>query len=235
MSANVIEHRKDTSSRAAPGRRVLVGTYKGDQLSKWRGWYNYPVSDEDFSHVEHAERVDGERGNGRARSPSAPPKPHGDRYALFKTQFMYCHEDAVPEDAERVIIRIKDFARSPKVRKQLKAYLESPDRKDPDLAKRLPEIIVKLRPDQLRVCESTVQIELFSWDKLQPVHLPKQGEFTAVELFAGAGGLSIGLERAGIHAVIANEIMPDFAATLAANHPEANMANKDTCRFKEVA
>ena len=25
------------------------------------------------------------------------------------------------------------------------------------------------------------------------------------------------------------------AATLAANHPEANMANEDTCRFKEVA
>ena len=26
------------------GRIVLVGTYKGDQLKKWRGWYNYPVS-----------------------------------------------------------------------------------------------------------------------------------------------------------------------------------------------
>ena len=33
---------------------------------------------------------------------------------------------------------------------------------------------------------------------------------------------SIGLERAGIHVVIANEIMPDFAATLAANHPDTN-------------
>ena len=27
----------------ASGRIVLVGTYKGDQLTKWRGWYNYPV------------------------------------------------------------------------------------------------------------------------------------------------------------------------------------------------
>ena len=34
-------------------------------------------------------------------------------------------------------------------------------------------------------------------------------EFTAVELFAGAGGSSVGLERAGIHVVIANEIMRD--------------------------
>ena len=28
-------------------RIVLVGTYKGDQLTKWRGWYNYPISDDD--------------------------------------------------------------------------------------------------------------------------------------------------------------------------------------------
>ena len=28
---------------------VLVGTYRGDQLAKWRGWYNCPVSDEDFT------------------------------------------------------------------------------------------------------------------------------------------------------------------------------------------
>ena len=33
----------------ASGRVVLVGTYKGDQLTKWRGWYNYPISDEDLN------------------------------------------------------------------------------------------------------------------------------------------------------------------------------------------
>ena len=52
-------------------------------------------------------------------------------------------------------------------------------------------------------------------------------EFTAVELFAGAGGLSVGLERAGIHVVIANEIMRDFAATLAANHPNTKVIRED--------
>ncbi len=51
--------------------------------------------------------------------------------------------------------------------------------------------------------------------------------FTAVELFAGAGGLSIGLEKAGINVVIANEIMRDFAATLAANHPHTKVINDD--------
>ena len=40
-------------------RVVLVGTYKGDQLTKWRGWYNYPISEEELNRVERAERVDG--------------------------------------------------------------------------------------------------------------------------------------------------------------------------------
>ena len=31
-------------SATVNGRIVLVGTYKGDQLTKWRGWYNYPIS-----------------------------------------------------------------------------------------------------------------------------------------------------------------------------------------------
>lgn len=26
---------------------VLVGTYKGGQLTDWRGWYNYPISGKD--------------------------------------------------------------------------------------------------------------------------------------------------------------------------------------------
>ena len=42
--------RKTTKSGdATSGRVVLVGTYKGDQLTKWRGWYNYPISDEDLN------------------------------------------------------------------------------------------------------------------------------------------------------------------------------------------
>ena len=192
------KNQRAAAKREATPKFVLVGTYKGDQLTDWRGWYNYPISDSDLSRVEHVERVDG-----GARSPSAPQSPddysrinelwlfkgtkderrykaefvgvktrqelidgygypakgkaHGEKYLLFKTQFMYRHKAEVPEDAARVIVRAKDFATAPNVRKQLKAYLESPDRNDPDLAARLPEIITKLRPDQLRVCEAAVQ------------------------------------------------------------------------------
>ena len=232
-----------------PKRVVLVGTYKGDQLTKWRGWYNYPISDDDKIGAEDAAKITElwlfngkkEQINYKASFVGiktrqeliddygypAKGKAHGDKYLLFKSDFKYQHKGDVPEDAERVIIRTADFATAPKVRKQLKAYLESPDRNDTDLARRLPEIITRLRPEQLRVCELAYQLNLFSWENLQPVHLPKHGMFTAVELFAGAGGLSIGLERAGIHVVIANEIMPDFAATLAANRLDAKAINEN--------
>ena len=240
----------------ASGRMVLVGTYKGDQLTRWRGWYNYPISDKDKITESDAAKITelwlfkGTKDECRYKAQfigiktrkeliddygyPAKGKAHGEKYLLFKTDFKYQHKGAVPEDAERVIVRAADFAkRSPKIAKQLKAYFESPDRTDPDLAKRLPSIITKLHPEQLRVCEMAYQMNLFSWETLQPVHLPKKGEFTAVELFAGAGGLSIGLERAGIHVVIANEIMPDFAATLAANRLEVKVINEDS--FWEAA
>ena len=188
---------------------VLVGTYKGDQLTRWRGWYNYPLGN-------------GERGmgNGRAVAPRPPQlstgfssinelwlfqgtkdqrtykaefvgiktreelirdygypakgKAHGERYLLFKTEFKYQHKLDNPLDCERVIVRTADFAkRSPKIAKQLKAYLESSDRNDPDLANRLPSIITRLRPDQLRVCEAAVQLDLFTWDVAVPPYSGK--------------------------------------------------------------
>ena len=233
----------------AKERIVLVATYKGAQLTQWPGWYNYPIKDGDKISVDDAAKITELwlfRGTAEQKNYTASfvgiktrqklideygypakGKAHGEKYLLFKTTFKYQHAGDVPEDAARVIVRTADFATAPKVRKQLKAYLESPDRHDPDLEKRLPEIITKLRPTQLRVCEEAVQMNLFSWNDLQPIHMPKKCDFTAVELFAGAGGLSIGLERAGIHVVIANEIMPDFAATLAANHPDTNVINDD--------
>lgn len=51
--------------------------------------------------------------------------------------------------------------------------------------------------------------------------------FTAVDLFSGAGGLSLGLEAAGIESVCAVEIMSDAAATYRAAFPHATMHNGD--------
>ena len=178
-------------SNGSANRIVLVGTYKGDQLTKWRGWYNYPISDEDqigaddaakitelwlFKGVKDERRYKAQFVGVKTRqeliddySYPAKGKAHGEKYLLFKTDFKYRHTGDIPEDAARVIIRTADFATAPKVRKQLKAYLESPDRKDPDLAKRLPEILTKLRPEQMRVCEAAYQLSFWDLPQMRPV------------------------------------------------------------------
>ena len=48
-------------------------------------------------------------------------------------------------------------------------------------------------------------------------------EFTVVELFAGAGGLALGLEKAGLKTILLNEIDKDCVATLKKNRPEWNV------------
>jgi DNA (cytosine-5)-methyltransferase 1 len=52
-------------------------------------------------------------------------------------------------------------------------------------------------------------------------------DLVAVELFAGAGGLSLGLEKAGFRVVLANEIEQDFASSFASNHPNTKVLDCD--------
>ena len=209
------EKQAKTICGAARRRVVLVGTYTGDQLVDWPGWYCWPLRKDDFN-AEPQRRgekkrtdllaPDGARGavsrvsgeqirvlesvtelwlfqgtkeqkNYKAgfvgvktreelvRNYGYPAagKPHGDRYALFKTELLYRHRNEPQEEADAVIVHTKDFAkRSPKIAAQLKAYLESPDRNDPDLAKLLPSIVTKVPLERLRVCEAAVQLTF--WD-----------------------------------------------------------------------
>lgn len=43
-------------------------------------------------------------------------------------------------------------------------------------------------------------------------------KYTFIDLFAGCGGLSLGLEQAGFEVVFMNEIVDTFASTYLANH-----------------
>ena len=233
------------------GKVVLVGTYKGDQLTKWRGWYNYPISAKDRISEDDAAKVNELwlfKGTTAQKSYKAEfvgiktreelvrdygyhakGKAHGDKYLLYKTEFKYQFAAMPPEDAERVIIRTSDFATSPKVRKQLKAYLESPDRNDPDLAKRLPEILTRLRPEQLRVCEAAVQLQFISilfpvrsFVSSNPVR-----KRNVISLFSGAMGLDNGIEKAGLNIRLCVEFQHSMAETIRANRPEIPLVEDD--------
>ena len=58
--------------------------------------------------------------------------------------------------------------------------------------------------------------------------------YTSIELFAGAGGLALGMERAGLSHILLNEIDHDACATLRLNRPQWNIVEQDvrTISFK---
>lgn len=228
------------------GPVILVGTYRIKQLEQWRKYYNYPLSEKEEGLHQNFKKVNelwlfnglqsqktysakfvGIKTRKELIDNYAYPargKAHAKKYALFKIS-----SKIIPSKATKnnIIVRLSDFSSSTKIQKQLKESLNSSNRKDDELFHYLPQIIVQTPRNCLCVCEKNLSYDLFSWDQLNPVVKPIKGNFTAVELFAGAGGLSIGLEKAGINVVIANEIMPDFAATLKANHPNTNVINED--------
>ena len=58
---------------------------------------------------------------------------------------------------------------------------------------------------------------------------------TAVEIFAGGGGLAVGLERAGFTAVAAIELEKHAAATFKANHPNVQVFRQDVREISGAA
>lgn len=59
------------------------------------------------------------------------------------------------------------------------------------------------------------------------LNAPEKTTFTSVELFAGAGGLALGLENAGFHHNLLVEIDRHAAATLKSNRPQWNVVCAD--------
>lgn len=69
------------------------------------------------------------------------------------------------------------------------------------------------------VCYTTIRVQRHRSYKM----------LTHIDLFAGAGGLSTGLEMAGFKCVFANEISPSYAQTLVASHPNTEVETGDVC------
>ena len=251
-----------------PKKVVLVGTYAGSQLADWPGYYPYPLSSDDKVDAESCAKVNEiwlfkgtkepkyfaaefvgikNREGLKALGYPAKGKGHGDgTYLLFKIEKTYAPASssaALATSVESVIVRTKDFARSPKVRKQLKAYLESTDRADKELDAQLPSIITKLPSQILRVCEVAVQLDflgMFERDVLEVKvcishenmrRAREEQKPTCVEICAGAGGQAIGLERAGFAHVALVEYESEYCDVLRNNNPNWNVICADVHKF----
>ena len=226
---------------ASAKRIVLVGTYKRklNQL-KWIGkrhLYNYPLSEEeakvdngtwnnvkelwlysgttDMRHIYTAEFLGVKpRKEFLAEHPDYPKgKGHGDYYVVFSVRYKY--QPTIDDSV--VVVRASDFKRTPKVIQAVKAYQAGGELGC--LLDYLPAELAPLTHDQLRVCEAAVQLD-FLPVLLKPVqaatHYPRP-RFTFIDLFAGCGGLSLGLERAGFTPLLVNELNPDALSTYLLN------------------
>lgn len=79
--------------------------------------------------------------------------------------------------------------------------------------------------EQLKRFEAFKKMLCSSWKQessIQPIK-----NYTSIELFAGAGGLALGLEMAGFNASLLNEIDRDSCATLRMNRANWNVVQDD--------
>ena len=223
-------------------RCVLVGTYKKEQNQlKWIGkrhLYNYPLSTEEtkigpdeWSKVKEIWLYSGSKDRRRIYTakfvgvmprkefldehPDYPKskKPHGYFYAVFRIKFKY--QPTIKDSA--VIVRAGDFAKwTPNVAKAIKAYQAGGELGS--LLDVLPSELAPLSHDQLRICDPAVQCNFFPL--LKPITtavVTSHPKFTFFDLFAGCGGLSLGLERAGFTPLLVNELNPDAMSTYLLN------------------
>lgn len=79
--------------------------------------------------------------------------------------------------------------------------------------------------DELRHVDEISQMLDSRWD--EEMQTRPQRELTSIELFAGAGGLALGMSMAGFNHVLLNEIDHDACETLRTNCPEWHVAEGD--------
>ena len=64
-------------------------------------------------------------------------------------------------------------------------------------------------------------------DAADTLQIPALQPYSVIELFAGAGGLALGLEKAGLKCTMLNELNKDACTTLRKNRPNWNVKEGD--------
>ena len=81
------------------------------------------------------------------------------------------------------------------------------------------------RYSQIKDIPIIKEIQNSLWDTETNI-IPKR-KYTTIELFAGAGGLALGLEKAGFHHILLNEYEHNACETLKTNRPNWNVIEGD--------
>jgi len=81
--------------------------------------------------------------------------------------------------------------------------------------------------DLTKLDHLTVVSEMLNSNYREEMAVKPKRNYTCVELFAGAGGLAIGLEKAGFESVLLNEWDKSACATLRLNRPQWNVIEGD--------
>lgn len=97
-----------------------------------------------------------------------------------------------------------------------------------------------LNVEEVLVKEELTQLNFFSENKkiaeddfIDITNIKAKKQYTVVELFAGAGGLALGLEMAGLESVGLVELDKNACTTLLANRPNWNVIQKDIVKVAE--
>ncbi len=167
--------------------------------------------------------------------PKGKGKGHGDYYAVFGVR----HKYQPTLDESVVVVRAADFKRTPKVVKAVKDYQAGGELGC--LLDYLPAELAPLAHDQLRVCEAAVQQTFLSVlfpeaNNLEPrVSLNDTGNrnYTVVDLFSGAGGLSYGFEMVGFDVALAVEKDTWAVNTYKLNHQNQNVIEADISKLDD--
>lgn len=83
--------------------------------------------------------------------------------------------------------------------------------------------------DQLLMFDEARLMFNSMWD--EEMRTTPNRPYTDIELFAGAGGLALGLEKAGFEHVALNELMKDACDTLRRNRPQWNVLEGDVAHI----
>ncbi|CAN5400623.1 DNA (cytosine-5-)-methyltransferase [soil metagenome] len=80
------------------------------------------------------------------------------------------------------------------------------------------------RKEQLQIFE---ELNMVKTPEVEGNFVKSNRDYKVIELFAGAGGLAVGLEKAGLKCIALNEIDHWAAETLRVNRPKWNVIEKD--------